>query len=157
MKKFQLFLGLLFFMAVNSQAQVSVNVNFGTPPVWAPAERVETQYYYLPDIDAYYDVPASRFIYIRNGSWIRSTSLPYRYRNYNLRGGNVVFLTDYRGNSPYTFYKKDKIKYPKKIKYANQGYKKYRGEKYENEGNGRNEREHGEGNGKGKGHGKKDK
>ena len=157
MKKFQLFLGLLFFMAVNSQAQVSVNVNFGTPPVWAPAERVETQYYYLPDVDAYYDVPAARFIYIRNGSWIRSTSLPYRYRNYNLRGGNVVFLTDYRGNSPYTFHKNHKIKYAKKVKYNNQGYKKYRGEKYENKGNGRNAGERGEGKGNGRGNGKKDK
>lgn len=153
MKKLKLILGLLFFMAINSQAQVSVNVNLGTPPVWAPADRVESQYYYLPDVDAYYDVPASKFIYIKNGTWIRSGSLPYRYRNYNLRGGNVVYLKDYRGNSPYTFHKNDKIKYAKKIKYVNPGYKKYREEKYENEGNDRNEREHGEGNGNGKGNG----
>ena len=161
MKKLKLILGLLFFMAASSQAQVSVNVNLGTPPVWAPADRVESQYYYLPDVDAYYDVPASKFIYVRNGSWIRSTSLPYRYRNYNLRGGNVVYLKDYRGNSPYAFHKNHKIKYAKKVKYANPRYKKYRGEKYENKGNGRKQMERGEGNGNGngngKGNGKKDK
>ena len=146
MKKIQLLFGLLLFMASNIHAQVSINVNFGTPPVWAPAERVETQYYYLPDVDAYYDVPAARFIYIRNGVWIRSTALPYRYRNYNLRGGNVVYLTDYRGNSPYTFHKNHLVKYPRKVKYVSTKNPKYHDEKYENEGNERKEK------GRGKGH-----
>jgi hypothetical protein len=48
----------------NAIAQVSVN-KFGTP-VWATSRSVETQYYYLPEVDAYYDVPAERFIYINN-------------------------------------------------------------------------------------------
>lgn len=110
MKTLKLFVfGLLFITA--SQAQVSVNVNLGTPPVWAPAERVETQYYYLPEIDSYYDVPAERFIYIKNGTWVRSERLPARYSNYNLRGGKVIYLTDYRGNAPYSYHKKHKVKY----------------------------------------------
>jgi len=45
-----LFLGILLLTIAHSRAQVSVNVNFGTPPVWAPADRVEVQYYYLPEI-----------------------------------------------------------------------------------------------------------
>ena len=110
MKTLKLFVfGLLFITA--SQAQVSVNVNLGTPPVWAPAEKVETQYYYLPEIDSYYDVPAERFIYVKNGAWVRSERLPARYSNYNLRGGKVIYLTDYRGNSPYAYHKKHKVKY----------------------------------------------
>lgn len=135
-------IGLFTIMAINSQAQVSVNVNIGTPPVWAPAERVETQYYYLPEIDTYYDVPAERFIYISNGNWIRSERLPARYSNYNLRGGKVIYLTDYRGNSPYVYHKKHKVKYvttvyrePNKVVYVKEN------------GKGR-----GHGNGKGKGH-----
>lgn len=112
MKKLKLILfGLLVLSATQFQAQVSINVQFGTPPVWAPANRVETQYYYLPDIDAYYDVPTANFIYVKNGRWFRSTALPYRYRNYNLRGGNVVYLTDYRGNSPYMYHKNHREKY----------------------------------------------
>ncbi|MDP2159492.1 MAG: hypothetical protein Q8K02_03355 [Flavobacterium sp.] len=93
------------------QAQVSVNVNLGTPPFWAPADRVEVQYYYLPEVDVYYDVPAQRFIYIRNGRWHRSAALPARYRGYNLNGANIVYLTDYRGNAPYKLHKQHKVKY----------------------------------------------
>ena len=112
--KFKL-IAILLLVFSFSQAQVSINVNFGTPPVWAPAERVEVQYYYLPDIDCYYDVPSAMFIYIRNGKWFRSASLPYRYRNYNLRGGQVVYLTDYRGNSPYIYHSKHREKYHRTV------------------------------------------
>ena len=55
-------IGILFLTMATTKAQISVNVNFGQPPVWAPADRVEAQNYYLPDIDAYYDVPAHHFI-----------------------------------------------------------------------------------------------
>jgi hypothetical protein len=135
MKTLKLFVfGLLFIATTQSQAQVSVNVNFGTPPVWAPADRVETQYYYLPEVDAYYDVPAQRFIYISNGGWIRSERLPARYSNYDLRGGRVVYLTDYRGNSPYVYHKKHKVKYvttsyrqPKKVVYVKGDNGKHKG------------------------------
>ncbi|MEC4005726.1 hypothetical protein OX283_013730 [Flavobacterium sp. SUN052] len=101
----------LFFAANYSSAQVSINVNFGTPPVWAPADRVEVQYYYLPDIDVYYDVPQRQYIYLSNSRWVRTGYLPQRCRNYNLRGGNIVYLTDYRGNSPYAYHKNHKVKY----------------------------------------------
>ena len=112
MKKLNIIvLALLLFVTSSSKAQISVNVNFGTPPVWAPADRVETQYYYLPEVDSYYDVPSQQFIFLNNGVWIRSRVLPARYRNYNLRNGKVIYLTDYRGNSPYTYYKDHKVKY----------------------------------------------
>ncbi len=110
MKTLKLFVfGLLFISA--SQAQVAVNVNLGTPPVWAPAERVATQYYYLPEIDSYYDVPAQRFIYPNNGKWVKAKKLPKYYSNYNLKGGKIVYLTDYRGNAPYKYHKNHKAKY----------------------------------------------
>lgn len=134
---------LLFALLLGSfsglNAQVSVNVNLGTPPVWAPADRVETQYYYLPEVDAYYDVPASRFIYVNNGSWVRSERLPKRFNGYNLRGGKVVYLTDYRGNSPYVYHKKHKVKYyAPKYKYANKAvYAKSNGHHGKNKGKGK--------------------
>ncbi len=110
MKTLKLFVfGLLFI--TSTQAQVSVNVNLGTPPVWAPANAVVTQYYYLPDVDMYYDVPAQRFLYVKNGKWVRAERLPARYSGYNLRNGKVIYLTDYRGNTPYVFHKNHKVKY----------------------------------------------
>ena len=150
MKKIHLAFCVLLFISIASTAQVSVNVNFGPPPVWAPAERVETQYYYLPDIDSYYDVPSARFIYVKNGKWFRSASLPYRYKNYNLRGGKVVYLTDYRGDSPYLYHKSHKIKYFKEVKYKEPKYEK----REENREERREENENGNGreHGKGKGH-----
>lgn len=118
MKALKLFVfGLMFI--TSTQAQVSVNVNFGTPPVWAPAERVVTQYYYLPEIDAYYDVPAQRFIYVNRGVWVRTERLPARYSTYNLRNGRVVYLTDYRGSKPYAYHKNHKLKYKGKKYYSN--------------------------------------
>lgn len=142
MKKIILVFSVILCISINTKAQVSVNVNLGTPPVWAPADRVESQYYYLPDIGAYYDVPASRFIYIKNGNWFRSANLPYRYRNYNLKNGKVVYLTDYKGNKPYAYYKTHKVKYPKVINAYHP--------KYKNNGNGKRLVKH---NGKGKHHG----
>lgn len=117
MKTIRTILLLIVLSFSSSKAQVAVNVNIGTPPVWAPANPVAAQYYFLPDIDAYYDVPAARFIYIRNGTWYRSANLPYRHKNYNLRGGKIIFLTDYRGNAPYTYYKAHKVKYKKSGNY----------------------------------------
>jgi len=86
-------------------------------------------------------VPSARFIYIRNGKWFRSASLPYRYRNYNLRGGQVVYLTDYRGNSPYIYHSKHREKY-----HPNNDFKPEKKEKKEGE-----HREKKENNHKGKG------
>ena len=149
MKKFKLTLCALLIMSLSVKAQVSVNVNIGVPPVWAPVERVETQYYYLPDIDTYYDVPSARFIYIKNGKWFRSAALPYRFKNYKLRGANVIFLTDYVGDSPYSFNKKHKIKYLKKMKYKEPKFI----DQNQNEGNEYDKEERKEKkNGKGKGH-----
>ena len=140
MKTIRTILLLIVLSFSSSKAQVSVNVNIGPPPVWAPANYVESQYYFLPDIDVYYDVPAARFIYIRNGVWHRSAYLPDRCKNYDLRRGNIVYLTDYRGNAPYTYYKAHKVKYKKRGNY----YVVHDHDRGKHKG-------HGKGKGKGKG------
>lgn len=78
---------------------------------WAPKAPVNVKYYYLPDIQTYYDVPAQRYIYQNNGNWVRTASLPANYRGYDLRNGNTVYLSDYRGNTPYVLFKEHKVKY----------------------------------------------
>ncbi|PIF29870.1 hypothetical protein CLU81_0254 [Flavobacterium sp. 9] len=104
---------LILLMSVFAQAQVSVNVNIGTPPNWGPQGYDNSRYYYLPDIDIYYDVTQSQFIYDNNGRWIRENRLPARYRQYDLYGGYKVVLNDYRGNAPYTYHSKHRANYPK--------------------------------------------
>lgn len=118
MKTFKLFVvGLLFI--TSTQAQVSVNFDFGKPPVWAPVKATPVKYYYLPEIDSYYDVPAERFIYVKKGKWVKAKRLPSKYKGYNLKRGQVIYITDYRGNAPYVYHKKHKNKY--KGKYYRNG------------------------------------
>ena len=132
-----------------SQAQISVNVNVGKPPVWGPVVITE-EYYYLPDIDSYYDIRQSQFIYLNNGLWIRSRALPRRYRTYDLNTGYVVVLNDYHGRNPYSGYKNHKIKYYK----AQNNWEKSNGNNDKKE-NHRDNRNH-SGKGKDKHKGKKD-
>jgi len=106
-------IGILIFFAYSGQAQISVNVNIGSPPQWGPVGYTDVQYYYLPDVEAYYDVPSSQFIYYSGGTWVHRTYLPSRYRNYDLYNGYKVVMTDYRGNAPYGHFKEHKIKYAK--------------------------------------------
>lgn len=114
MKTIKLAIAGLFLMVANAtQAQVSINVNIGTPPAWGPAGYSQMEYYYLPDIEAYYDVRTSQFIYFGGGRWIRTTYLPRQYRNYDLYGGYKVVLSDYHGRTPYTYFKKHRVTYYK--------------------------------------------
>jgi len=110
--KLILFAAALFVGGV-MHAQVSVNVHIGTPPQWGPAGYSDARYYYLPDVEAYYDINNSRFIYYDGRAWIHRTYLPARYRNYDLYNGYKVVMTDYRGNRPYQYHKSYKVKYAK--------------------------------------------
>ncbi|WP_428232948.1 hypothetical protein [Flavobacterium sp.] len=105
--------GLFLLVASATQAQVSINVNIGSPPAWGPAGYAEMEYYYLPDIEAYYDVRASQFIYFGGGRWIRASRLPRQYRNYDLYGGYKVVLNDYHGRTPYTYFDRHRVSYYK--------------------------------------------
>ncbi len=102
-------LGMLLLASVPNFAQVSVNVNIPRP-AWGPVVTTQ-EYYFLPDVNAYYDIPRGQFIYLNNGTWIRAKALPARYRSYNLNSGRVIILNDYRGRTPYVNYKVHKVKY----------------------------------------------
>lgn len=102
---------LLFFAGSSVQAQISVRLNLGTPPMWGPSGYTDVRYYYLPDVEAYYDVPSSMFIYYNGYSWVHRSSLPSRYRNYDLYSGYKVPMSDYRGNKPYSNFRQHKMQY----------------------------------------------
>ncbi len=115
-------IGIILLVSNTSQAQLSVNLNIGTAPLWGPSVHTHTQYYYLPEIQAYYDIRASQFIYFGRGNWVRSRYLPAQYRNYDLYNGYKVVLNDYHGNRPYKYFKAHKSKY----------YVNYRGNSHRN-------------------------
>jgi hypothetical protein len=104
---------MMFFASNTVHSQVSINVNLGMQPSWGPVGYSSVNYYYLPDVQAYYDVRATQFIFLSGGTWIRSSRLPRQYRNYDLDRGYKVVLNDYHGSRPYTNYRNDRVKYYK--------------------------------------------
>ena len=108
-----LVVGIVLLASSAIHAQVSVNVNIGSPPSWGPVGYADVGYYYLPDIEAYYDIRSSQFIYYGGGNWVRSRYLPRQYRNYDLYSGYKVVLNDYHGSRPYSNYRNDRVKYYK--------------------------------------------
>ena len=91
-------------------AQVNVNINIGSQPAWGPVGYDYVEYYYLPDIEAYYYVPRRQFVYLSNGRWVFVTSLPSRYRSYNLYSGYKVVINQ---SKPYLNFKTHKVTYAK--------------------------------------------
>lgn len=108
--------GLVLFFASTTHAQVSVHLNIGTPPPWGPAGYSDVRYYYLPYVDAYYDVQTSMFVYFEGRSWVRRSYLPSRYKNYDLYDGYKVVMKDYHGNAPYYKYREYRTLYPKRYR-----------------------------------------
>ena len=117
-------LSAAIILASALQAQISVNVQLGAAPQWGPVGYTDVRYYYLPDVETYYDVQNSMFIYYNGRKWVRQRNLPRQYRNYDLYNGYKVVINDYNGNSPYKHHKDYKHKY----------YKGYRGKEQKNIG-----------------------
>lgn len=104
--------GIILFASSSTHAQISVSLNIGSRPSYAPAPvYAEAEYYYLPDVEAYYDIRATEYIYFGGGRWIRSRYLPGEYRNYNFNSGYKVVLNNYHGSSPYCNFDNDRVKY----------------------------------------------
>lgn len=144
---------MMLFTSNLMNAQVSINVNLGMQPNWGPVGYSSVNYYYLPDIQSYYDVRASQFIYLNGGHWVRSGHLPNHYRNYDLHQGYKVVLNDYHGSKPYTNYKYDKVKYHKG--YKGKPQKSIRDSHDHHEDHGKNGKNDHKGNNGNNGHGNK--
>ncbi|MGA9637065.1 hypothetical protein [Flavobacterium sp.] len=98
-------IGILFAASSAMQAQVSVNLNIGTRSAWRPAPvQTAVDFYYIPEVRAYYDNHAGLYVYYSSNNWVRSRYLPTQYRNVNIDACHRVALNGYRGNRPYEHY-----------------------------------------------------
>jgi len=76
-------LGLLFVgVAPSAQAQISVGVNIGIPS-WGPQVGPNMQYYYIPELDAYYDLYNQSYLFFDGYNWVSSYSLPPSYQGFD--------------------------------------------------------------------------
>ena len=71
--------GCMSTKIASAQVRFSVGVNIGAQPEWGPVGYDHADYYYMPDIDAYYDVPAHQYVYYENNVWVHGRALPPRY------------------------------------------------------------------------------
>jgi hypothetical protein len=100
---------ILFSFFISTAQTVPANNN-RIIPQWGVPVTTE-RYYYLPDIKTYYDIPSRQYVHLRNGQWVRSSTVPTAYRNYDFKKGRKVVIKDYRGNAPYTYYNVHRTKY----------------------------------------------
>ena len=104
----------LVYNTANAQIRFRLGLHFGparvivqTPPIVAYTEPVNyngnEDYYYLPDLDAYYSVPEQCYYYMNEGQWVSAAYLPgahhdfdWRYaRHYEIRAPRPFMHYDY--------------------------------------------------------------
>lgn len=99
---------LVFSLHAGAQAQLSLSINIGRQPAWGPTGYNHVDYYYLPDIECYYDVSTGQYIYQDGSQWIFANNLPPRYRGYDLYSGYKVVVNRPR---PYLNFSRDRVSY----------------------------------------------
>lgn len=103
----------LVVLAEPGKAQVRIQANINIQPQWGPTGYDYAEYYYMPDIDVYYNIPRRQFVYLNAGRWVFAASLPPIYRDYDLYRGYKVVIND---PAPY-----------RRCDYYRQQYRPYRG------------------------------
>ena len=81
-------------------------------PAWAPPYYPGVRYYYLPDIETYYDLTSQEFVYLDNGQWTYSRNLPYIYAGYDLDNCFTVAI-DFNTYQPWLHYQYYVSHYPR--------------------------------------------
>jgi len=111
MKKFFLAFAVLmsvtlFYNTIEAQnIGINVNINIGRQPAWGPAGYNYVDYYYLPDINCYYNVNLGLFYFLNQGAWVSAQYLPPVFRNYNLYSMYKVVLNGV--NNPWRYNNRD--------------------------------------------------
>jgi hypothetical protein len=113
MKFTKFLLTALFFIAVSSAQAQTKTVTTVTYPDWGVAGQDAT-YYYIPGAETYYDIRKGEYVYMQDGKWVRTTTLPVAYKDYDLYNGYKVVITG--DQEPFGDYEAMKLKYAKDFK-----------------------------------------
>jgi hypothetical protein len=105
LKRTALFASTLLFVSLFSACDMysyvttSAQVRYDNPS-WAPPYVQGVRYYYLPDIETYYDLTNQEFVYLNNGQWYYSRTLPAIYADFDLDNCFTVAI-DYNTYQPW--------------------------------------------------------
>ncbi len=91
-----------------AHAQFSASINIGVQPAWGPSGYDYAENYYLPDVEAYYNVPSQQFVYFDGYNWVSSNYLPGRYTNYDLYSGYKVVINE---RNPWLHFNRDRDRF----------------------------------------------
>src|SRR5260370_36789703 len=100
----------LSFNAANAQVRLGLGIGparvvYTTQPVEQAPVYDADDYYYLPDVDAYYDVVDQCYIYFDGTEWISAAYLPGAYRDYDWRSARRFEVREYRPYLRADFYR----------------------------------------------------
>ena len=120
--------GVLLSSTLNAQLSISLGFNVDRLPVWGPTGYDHVEYYYMPDIDVYYNVPQQRYFYSSGGRWVSGSSLPSRYRGFDMYNSYKVVVNE---RTPYRNAEKYRAQYASfKGRHDQQSIRDSREEKY---------------------------
>lgn len=145
-----LLIGLMLGLGAPAFAQVNINVNVGTPVYRQPIYTEVADYYYLPDLGVYYNVPRQVYVFQDRGQWIYARRLPARFgHHHDWRRTHFVRMHErapfLRNDYYYRKYSRGAAKhYPKAKQYDRRHYDRH--DKHYDRG-------HGKGHDKGRGRG----
>ena len=130
LKPLRMALFALFALCAAPAAYAQVNINL-TPPSWGPTVSAGQQYYYIPETNGFYDVPARQYVVRRDGRWVRTGSLS----GYNTANFHPV-IVDYVGAEPWSRYDEYSTRYPRRSNPSNGGLPPGQAKKLYRRGNG---------------------
>lgn len=91
-----MFVFIAAFSAPKVNAQISLSINIGQQPAWGPTGYDHVDFYYLPDINVYYDVARAQYVYPNGNQWVYGQNLPARYRNFDIYNSYKVVVNEAR-------------------------------------------------------------
>lgn len=82
-----LVIGSFGIKTADAQIGIHINLHLGSAPVYAPAvsQPVYDDFYYLPDVEAYYSVGENCYYYEDGDNWVSAAYLPGSYHNFDWR------------------------------------------------------------------------
>lgn len=122
--------GIMYAFSLLTLISLHINkANAQNYPPWAPPYYVGARYYYMPDIETYYDIDNQDFIYLDNGQWLFINALPPMYSDYNLYNGFFITLNNsvYQPWMHHHLYVANYPRYYYRNRYRHPQYKDIRG------------------------------
>jgi hypothetical protein len=88
----------LIYQTANAQIGVHFNINLGARPVVVEQAPVynDADFYYLPEVEAYYSVNQHCYYYQDGGNWISAAYLPGRFHDYDWQHANHYAVREAR-------------------------------------------------------------